>query len=327
MVGQIGYAIESWRATAQGGDGLTKTKVGVLVHGGAGTWGEERLAPAIEGCKVAASKGASVLDRGALAAAVEAVKVLEENPLYNAGRGASLTREGSIELDAAVMTGDLRFGGVAACPPVSSAILAALKVYEGGEHALLMGDGAAFYVSARGVEMVPPEELITPRAREAFEKVRDRVASGMGWREATQKPIEPESPGTVGAVAVDANGVLAAATSTGGITYQRLGRVGDTPLPGAGTYADQLLGGAASSTGGGEAIMRFLLARDAVERLGRGADVAEAAKSALELLAERIQGKAGLILIDKEGNAFAATVTKAMPWALARSDSEVDSGS
>ena len=297
------------------------------MHGGAGTWADDRLGPGMEGCREAALKGASVLHRGALAAAVEAVRVLEENPLYNAGRGAALTREGSIELDAAVMTGDLRFGGVAACPPVSSAILAALKVYEGGEHALLMGEGAAFYVSVRGVEMVPPDELITPRARAAFEKIRDRVASGMPWREATQKPIDSESPGTVGAVAVDAKGVLAAATSTGGITYQRLGRVGDTPLPGAGTYADQFLGGAASSTGGGEAIMRFLLARDAVERLGRGADVVEAAKTALDLLTERTQGKAGLILIDKEGTAFAATVTKAMPWALARSESEVDSGS
>lgn len=306
---------------------MTEMTPGVLVHGGAGAWPADRLVEGLKGCEEAASKGASVLNEGALVAVVEAVKVLEENPTFNAGRGAALTREGTVELDAGIMTGDLRFGAIAACPPVASGIEAALKIYEGGEHALLAGDAAAFYVSVRGVPTLAPEDLIVPRAQQAFEKIRDRVASGLTWREAMEKPIEAETGGTVGAVAVDASGVLAAATSTGGITFQRLGRVGDTPLPGAGTYADQFLGGAASATGHGESIMRVLLSREAVERLAQGSDVVTAARASLDLLQERTGGSGGLILIDKKGDAHAAFNTKAMPWALARADMQVQSGS
>lgn len=282
----------------------------VLVHGGAGRFEADRLPAAVSGCERAAAAGASALSEGALAAVVAAVRVLEEDPSFNAGLGSTLTREGTVELDAAVMTGDLKFGAVGACPPVASAIELALKVLELGEHSLLVGDGAAAFAREQGVALLGPEDLITQRARARWEE-RRRGAE----------------PGTVGAVALDASGRLAAATSTGGMLMKRIGRVGDTPLVGAGTYADDEGGAAASATGVGEAIMRVLLCREAVEAVGRGLSPEEAGAKALALLVRRTEGRAGLIIVDRGGRTFKGRNTEAMPWASCRLGEDPISGS
>lgn len=313
---------------------------GVLVHGGAGTWPEGRVSKGVAACEEAADRGAAAIGRGAVAAVVEAVKALEENPLFNAGIGATLTREGTVELDAALMTGDLRFGAIAACPPLASGIEAALRVYDEDEHAILSGAAAGLFAAARGVSHVSQDTLITPRTSRTFDEVQTRISSGMSWKEALSTPIKfseddqidvasvsgGETGGTVGAVAVDQSGTLAAATSTGGIIYKRLGRIGDTPLPGAGTYADDFAGGAASATGHGESILRVLLCREAVQALAEGDSVEAAVTRALAVLDKRTEGKAGLILIDRDGNAHAGYNTRAMPWALCRNGSNVQSG-
>lgn len=286
----------------------------VLVHGGAGAWGTG-IEEGVGGCLEAARVGGESLG-DALQAAVAAVKVLESLPRFNAGLGATLTRDGTVELDAAVMTGDLRFGAIGACPPIESAIAAALAVYSDGEHALLVGQEAAAFAVSMGLKRVDDGALITEETRREFEKVKARRASG---------DLTPGS-GTVGAVAVDASGRIAAATSTGGIIFKRSGRVGDTPLPGAGTYADSALGGAASATGKGEAILRSLLCREAVQRIS-DEGVQAAAKSAISQMEARVGGQGGLILIDDSGGFAVSANTDAMPWAAADASGIVDSGS
>lgn len=276
----------------------------ILVHGGAGEIEAERLSECIAGCEAAARAGAGRLDHGALRAVIAAVGELERNPSFNAGYGATLTRDGTVELDAAVMTGDLRFGGVAACPPVESASRLALEILEEGEHCLLAGPAAAEFGAAHGIALLGEEDLIVERVRRRFAAVREAALPAQ------------EDPGTVGAVAVDGEGNFAAATSTGGVLMKRRGRVGDTPLIGAGTYADNEAGGAASATGRGEQILRVMLCRLAVDQISRGASAEQAGHFALDELERRVSGKAGLILIDRRGY-FAGNSTASMPWAVA----------
>ena len=285
----------------------------VVVHGGAGTIEADRLSDCVAGCEVAARAGLDHLADGALAAAVAAVRALEENPAFNAGRGATLTRDGTVELDAAVMTGDLRFGAVAACPPVESAIQLAFSLYEQDEHRLLAGAGAAAFAREIGLKLLEPDDLIEARVSLKWERVKAEEKSDPGG-------------GTVGAVARDDSGGLAAATSTGGMLMKRRGRVGDTPIPGAGTYADAEAGAAASATGQGEAIMRVLLCHQAVSLVGAGSAVDQAATTALDNLGRRTGGKAGLILLTTSGEFFQTKNTEHMSWAAARDGDLIGSG-
>lgn len=289
----------------------------VIVHGGAGLTAVDRLSVSVSGCEKAARAGARSLSSGALDAAVAAVRVLEEDPNFNAGLGSTLTRDGTVELDAAVMTGDLRFGAIAAVPPVAAPILLALQVMLSSEHCLLSGEGALAFARELGVEILGPETYTTDRARQAWARARERAASG----EAVT------GTGTVGAAAVDPDGNLAAATSTGGILFKRSGRIGDTPMPGGGTYADDELGGAASGTGDGEAIMRSLLCRAAVQGLSEGLAPREAGQRALDALERRVGGKAGLVLVNRSGEVWAGKNTSTMPWASCTFEGALESGS
>lgn len=291
------------------------SKPRLVVHGGAGLIDESRLEAALEGCRHAAETGARVLGNGALAAVVAAVKDLESNPQFNAGFGATLTREATTELDAAVMTGDLRFGAIAACPPVPSAIELALAVLEDGEHSLLGGAGAADFAREVGIELLDADALQTPRVLQALDREIELRRGGQ----------RTEGAGTVGAVAVDASGGLAAATSTGGILYKRVGRIGDTPIIGAGTYADDEAGVALSATGHGESILKVMLCRMIAELLASGSSLSEACEAGIGRLGSRVGGKGGVIGIDSEGNGYAARNTAHMPWATA-DESSVESG-
>src|SRR6266545_1437037 len=205
----------------------------LVVHGGAGDLDPERVADAERGCAAAVEAGLAVLAAGgaAIDAACAAVRVLEDDPQFNAGTGSALSRAGTVECDAAVMDGaSVRIGAVAAMASVPNAIAVARAVLEDGEYCLLCGEGAWAFAAERGFRPADPAAMITPRSRQRLEAERRRREAIAG----APAPA-PASGGTVGASAIDAAGHVAAATSTGGMSYKRPGRIGDTPLPGCGT--------------------------------------------------------------------------------------------
>ena len=273
------------------------------MHGGAGGETAEERAPRRAGLARAADAGWEVLTRGgsALEAVVEAVVVLENDPHFNAGLGSVLTVEGTLEMDASVMAGEtLAAGAVGAVSGVANPVRLAHAVLAEGREVLLVGEAAAALAERHGLPRCPPEALVTEEARRR-------------WRER-----RPPTGETVGAVARDGAGHLAAATSTGGVAGKRSGRVGDSAVIGAGTYADDRLG-AGSATGPGEAIIRLCLVRSALELTGRGLDPAWVAQQALAELARRLGAAAGLILVDVAGRVGIAHTTEAMAAAW-RSD-------
>jgi beta-aspartyl-peptidase (threonine type) len=266
-------------------------KPAVLVHGGAGPAHPEDDAQARRaGCLAAARAGYAVLAEGgsALDAVIAAAAVLEDDPQFNAGTGASLNRAGEVELDAAVMDGRQRAAGaVAGVRDIQNPIRLARAVMERTPHVLIAGAGASQLADEVGIPRCAPASLVTPRARAR-------------WERAAAQP----APGTIGAVAIDSQGHVAAATSTGGTSGKRSGRIGDSPLLGAGTYADDRAG-AVSMTGTGEPIIRVVAAKLACDLLRAGATPATAAAQTLQELAS-VGGEGGLILVDARGRtAFA----------------------
>lgn len=264
----------------------------IIVHGGAGRIRDDDLRARLDGCRAAALTGWKILQQGgpALDAAEAAVAVLEDDPLFNAGTGSTLNALGNVEMDAAIMDGHtLRAGSVAAVQGVKNPIRLARRVMEDGRHVMLVGDGALAFARQVGFPECDPETLIV-----AAERKR--------WK---------EKHGTVGCVAFDRSGKIAVATSTGGTFNKLPGRVGDSPLPGCGTYADD--SGGVSCTGDGEAIMRLVMGKSAIELLKTDGDPQAAAHKAVTLLAERAGGVGGLIVIDGKGRVGYARNTERMP--------------
>jgi L-asparaginase / beta-aspartyl-peptidase len=277
----------------------------IIVHGGAGDIPTGLVPKHIEGCRRAARAGHTILAAGgsALDAVEAAVRALEDDPTFNAGTGACLNEDGAIELDACIMEGTtLRAGAVAALPPFRAPIAIARRVLEHGEHVLYAGAGAARFATIHGFAPVTSADLTTSAARARWETVKSG-ADDPNW-----------AGGTVGAVALDGARRLAAATSTGGITNKRVGRVGDSAIVGAGNVADDEAG-AASATGNGEPIMRIGLGHFVLGRLRDGASAAEAAEQGLAELARRTRGTAGIIVVDREGRVGRARTTRSMSWA------------
>ena len=267
-------------------------RTAIIVHGGAGPIKDDSLPARLDGCQAAARAGWKILQQGgsALDAAEASVVVLEDNSLFNAGTGSTLNSVGKVEMDAAIMEGSsLRAGAVAAVSGIKNPIKLARRVLEDGRHVMLACEGALMFARQIGFPEVDPDRLIVAREKKRWES----------------------SHGTVGCVAFDAAGRLAVATSTGGIFNKLPGRVGDSPLLGCGTYAED--GGAASCTGHGEAIVRVVLAKSAVEFLRLGTDPESAAKQAVELLAAKTGSAGGLILIDRRGGIGYARDTTHMP--------------
>lgn len=269
----------------------------LAIHGGAGRIVPGGMSPAQEAASRAALErallaGHRLLARGASAldAVVAAVAVLEDTPGFNAGRGAVLTAAGTVELDASVMDGTtLRAGAVACVRRIRNPVLAARAVMERSPHVLLAGAGAERFARRHGLALVAPEYFVTRRQRQAL---------GQRLR------------GTVGAVALDEAGRLAAATSTGGRTGKLPGRVGDSPVIGAGTYADELC--AVSATGDGEAFMRTLAAYEVSARMRhRGEPLSRAAARALQRVA-LLGGSGGLIAVDRRGRVAMPFTTEGM---------------
>jgi beta-aspartyl-peptidase (threonine type) len=271
----------------------------IVVHGGAGSAEPGTEAARAAGVDAAAAAGWAVLAAGgsSVDAVVAAVTRLEDDPLFNAGLGAVLTEDGSVELDASLMSGaDLRAGAVAFVRGVPNPILLARAVMDEGREVFRVGPPAEALARRQGLRVVAPDALVTDAARARWQARR------------------PANGETVGAAAADAYGHVAAATSTGGVAGQRSGRVGDSAVIGAGTYADDLLG-AASATGAGEAIIRVGLVRIALDAIARGADAATAARDALDVLERRLGERAGLVLVDRAGRVAAAHTTPTMPAA------------
>jgi beta-aspartyl-peptidase (threonine type) len=283
-------------------------KWAILVHGGAGELADSQIDEHLEGARVAAQAAAMLLRSGASAldAVERAVLSLEDNPCFNAGTGACLNSEGLVELDAAIMEGaGLRAGGVCAMPPFLHPIAIARAALDDGRHVLYASDGAERFAREHGFARATSEAMTTAGARARWAAWRDGrpAQGGVGG-------------GTVGAVARDALGTVAAATSTGGLAHKRPGRVGDSPLLGAGTYADDD-GGACSATGVGEAIMRLALAKTATDALRARVHPEEAARAAVRALGTRVGGTGGIILVDRDGRLGLARNTLSMTWAAA----------
>jgi L-asparaginase / beta-aspartyl-peptidase len=283
----------------------------LIIHGGAGVRAAVEERPARRRVMLeAADRGRAVLESGgtALDAVCAAVVVLEDDPLFNAGRGSALNAEGEVEMDASVMvvpfstasgTNDgaprvgIGAGAVAAVRRIRNPVLAARAVMTETLHVLLIGTAAERVAARAGVSLCRPEELITERSRTRWQTYMGRAAEH----------------GTVGAAALDTHGQLAAATSTGGITGKMPGRVGDSAIVGAGTYADRI--GAASATGIGEAIMKTTLCREVVRTLARTSP-ARAAVMAIKAMEHATGGEAGLIVLDKRGRLGYAHNAQAM---------------
>jgi L-asparaginase / beta-aspartyl-peptidase len=275
----------------------------IIVHGGAGDWSpEDDREVALAGCRAAARAGFEILRRGgaALDAAIAAVVLLEDDPWFNAGTGSALTVDGDVECDASVMCGDGRAGAVGALRDAKNPILVARLVMERTPHVLLVGAGATALAAENGMAALPPDALCTARMRAK-------------WRAALARREAPASGGTVGCVAYDEAGRVAAATSTGGMMLKRQGRVGDSAVIGAGTYADDGAG-AASCTGAGEAFIKAAAAKQAVEAMRAGRLPAQAAREILPAV-RRHGGGGGLICVDAGGRLGLAFDTPRMAHA------------
>jgi len=280
----------------------------LVIHGGAGS---ERIAhddPAHEasaraGLLEALEAGSAILDAGgtAIDAVETAARSLEDNVCFNAGRGSVLTEHGEVELDAAMMDGATRRAGAAAGLKTTRApVSLARRLMEHGPHVFLSGDGADRFAAAAGLEQVDNDYFILPERRRQLDEA---LAAGSA--------ADPIKYGTIGAVAVDSNGHVAAATSTGGVTGKQWGRVGDSPLIGAGTYADDRAC-AVSATGSGEYFIRAVAAHELAARMRFGGESLQQALDAVLQDIEALGGRGGLIAVSPTGEVAWGFTTPAM---------------
>ena len=309
----------------------------LVIHGGAGTLNKSQFTPALEakyksGLDSALLVGNSILEKGGTALdAVEAtVKVLENNPLFNVAKGAVFTNEGVNELDAAIMDGKtLAAGSIAGVRTIKNPITAAMAVMEKSEHVLLSGRGAEAFAAAQGIEMVDPSYFYTPERWKGLQRAKQRdslnkikkvgqIAKASEVDEQRRK----EKYGTVGAVALDTHGNLAAATSTGGMTNKKWGRIGDAPIIGSGTYANNNTV-AISCTGWGEYFLRLVMAKSISDRMEYGGQsLALASETLVMKELPALGGDGGLIAVDKNGNIALPFCTEGMYRGFIKKDKQ-----
>lgn len=296
----------------------------LLVHGGAWDIPADLLDAHEQGVFNALQEGWKLLERGASALdAVEAaVTVLEDDPAFDAGRGSFLTRDGRVQLDALLMDGaTLRAGGVACVERLRNPIQAARLVLDKSPHVYFVGPGAEDFAHAHGLPLIDNSELVIDRERRRLADAQARASAGAPDRTFSGNP-EAEPPAghdTVGAVALDQHGRLAAATSTGGTLNKDPGRVGDSSLIGCGCYADDS-SAAVSLTGWGEPIMKLVLGKWATDRVLAGGSPEQVAPDAMAYLFRRLGGHGGIILLAPDGRYGLAHNTPRMAWGVHTTD-------
>ncbi len=311
-----------------------KKKIAIAVHGGAGTILKSSMTPALEkaykaALEAALQSGYKILGEGgsSLDAVEMAVKVLEDCPLYNAGKGSVFTANETNELDASIMSGkDLMAGAVAGVTTIKNPVAAARAVMEKSGHVLLMGKGAEDFAASQGLVIVTPDYYFTTERWEALQRVKknspDTMELDHDGSALLQRKKKEEKFGTVGAVALDADGNVAAATSTGGMTNKKWGRVGDTPLIGAGTYANHLC--AVSCTGSGEYFIRLCVAKAVADLMEyKEVSLEKAARLMIFKKLASINGDGGLIAIDKKGTITMPFNTEGMYRGYINTDGQV----
>ncbi len=295
---------------------MSRVEPVIVVHGGAGRVADEHHEAAVAGVRAAAEAGRAELraGRGCEAAVVAAVRILEDAPTFNAGRGACMTAEGRFEVDAGIMRSrDMAHGAIAAVPELSDAIVVAQAVMNHSPHGLLAGPGAIAFAREQGVGRFGPEGLWTEKAQARYDAALAGQGSTMGQAD------------TVGAVAIDEDGALCVGCSTGGVLFKSPGRVGDSPLVGVGFYASPSLG-AACATGVGEAIMTQVASYEALRRLADGATPDTAADEVCARVVDGWPGPdatCGIILLDPSGRVGVAHRSPHMSWAVARGEAPV----
>lgn len=285
-------------------------KTAIIVHGGAGAWElkSTRMTTALAACEEAAAAGQAILNAqgSALDAVEEAVRILEECPVLDAGRGSYPNEDGEIEMDAIIMDGQsLNMGAVGAVQLVLHPISLARRVMTDSAHTFLVAHGAERFAQEIGFPRCDISDLLVPE-------------------QAPEKQVE-KNMGTVGAVAIDAHGNVAAATSTGGTRNKKAGRIGDSPLVGSGAYADNW-SGAASATGHGEALMKIVISKQVCDLIASGLTAQTACEAAISMLSHRVQGAGGIIAVDRNGTVGWAYNTSGMPYAFALGQEAVQSG-
>ncbi|MFY9643585.1 MAG: isoaspartyl peptidase/L-asparaginase [Terriglobales bacterium] len=285
----------------------------LVVHGGAWAIPDDMVEAHLNGVRKAAAAGWRALEKGgsALDAVEEAIVVMEDDETFDAGRGSFLNRDGKVQLDAFIMDGaTLRGGGVGGVERLRNPVRAARKILSDSPHVYFVAEGAERFAAQHGIALCRNEDLIVPREVERLREYQAQ-ASTHG-----NDLFAPEiSHDTVGAVALDRDGNIAASTSTGGTLNKAPGRLGDSSLIGCGCYADNL-SAAASTTGWGEPIMKLVLAKWAADRVESGNLPEWVAKEAMNYLKQRLDGHGGIILLDAQGRFGIAHNTPRMAWAL-----------
>jgi beta-aspartyl-peptidase (threonine type) len=291
----------------------------LLVHGGAWAIPNDMVEAHLRGVRNALDAGWNVLSAGgsALDAIEAAVVVLEDDDTFDAGRGAFLNRDGRVQLDALIMDGrSLRAGGIGCVEHIANPVRAARKVLDESPHVYLVAEGAERFAQEHGIELVPNESLVVPREIEQLRIAQKKEVMGETHEIFAAPTVSHD---TVGAVALDSRGNIAAATSTGGTLNKTPGRVGDSSLIGCGCYADND-SAAVSTTGWGEPMMKLVLAKWAADRVLAGGDPAQVAPQAIHYLHRRLHGHGGMILLDARGRWGLCHNTPRMAWALRTAD-------
>jgi L-asparaginase / beta-aspartyl-peptidase len=296
----------------------------LVVHGGAWAMPDDMVEAHLGGVRNALRAGWSLLETGgtALDAVEAAVIIMEEDETFDAGRGSFLNRDGKVQLDALIMDGaTLRAGGVGCVERVRNPVQAARKILSESPHVYFVGEGAERFATEHGVELCRNEELVIPREVERLKQYQHEAARQGPAKDGNDLFAPELSHDTVGAVALDRNGNIAAATSTGGTLNKAPGRLGDSSLIGCGCYADNI-SAAVSTTGWGEPIMKLVLAKWTADRVAAGNLPEWAAQEAMNYLKQRLNGHGGIIVLNASGQFGIAHNTPRMAWALKTADNE-----
>ncbi len=314
-----------------------KNEFGIILHGGAGTILKEHMSDSLELAykevlEMAIKTGYTILENGgtSLEAIAETIKIMEDSPLFNAGKGAVFTHHETNELDASVMVGNTQdAGAISGVTRVKNPIDLAIKVMTDSPHVMLSGEGAEQFASEQGIELVDPSYFFTENRFRSLQHIKDSERTALdhdGKTSSVTPEIKDSKFGTVGAAALDKHGNLAAGTSTGGMTNKRWNRIGDAPIIGAGTYANNATC-AVSSTGWGEFFIRAVVAHDISALMEyKGLSLEEAAREVIQKKVPALGGDGGIVAIDKNGHMVAEFNTAGMYRASMNAQGEITIG-